>query len=223
MASRIVGMISALTIVGVIAAAAVLLMLALDSEEDAGRHSAKVLAESVAGWLQATGAQDLSDSDLESLIRSSAPVPGEENGDTVQFGDLWVFNQQARLAASSADARPITRDEILPARQVLETGAETVIESLADGRYAGTAAIRGPDGEASGAVRIEFTTSQIGTHFELYRTEYLVGVVLILVALVLASWFLALRLARPIGLMVRAARAVGTSRSSSPSAAWTTP
>ena len=41
-------MISVLTIVGVIAAAAVLLMLALDSEEDAGRHSARVLAEAVA-------------------------------------------------------------------------------------------------------------------------------------------------------------------------------
>ncbi len=219
MAGRIVGMISVLTIVGVIAAAAVLLMLALDSEEDSGRHSAKVLAEAVAGWLEANQLEDLTDEQLEALIRANTPIDDASGDGESQFGDLWVFNTQARLAASSEGTRPITRDEILPARQVMEPDAETVIESLTAGRYAGTAAIRDVDGTVLGAVRIEFTTSEIGTHFELYRTEYLIGVVVILVALVLGSWFLATRLARPIGAMVRAARAVEAGRQPEPGVA----
>jgi serine phosphatase RsbU (regulator of sigma subunit)/anti-sigma regulatory factor (Ser/Thr protein kinase) len=212
-------MISVLTIVGVVAAAAVLLMLALDSEEDSGRHSAKVLAEAVAGWLEANQLEDLSDEQLEELIRANTPIDGASGDEESQFGDLWVFNTQARLSASSEGTRPITRDEILPARQVMEPDAETVVESLTAGRYAGTAAIRDVDGATLGAVRIEFTTSEIGTHFELYRTEYLIGVVVILVALVLGSWFLAARLARPIGTMVRAARAVEAGRQPEPGVA----
>lgn len=212
-------MISVLTIVGVIAAAAVLLMLALDSEEDSGRHSARVLAEAVAGWLEANQLEDLTDEQLEELIRANTPIDDASGDEESQFGDLWVFNTQARLAASSEGTRPITRDEILPARQVMEPDAETVIESLTAGRYAGTAAIRDVDGTVLGAVRIEFTTSEIGTHFELYRTEYLIGVVVILVALVLGSWFLATRLARPIGTMVRAARAVEAGRQPEPGVA----
>lgn len=212
-------MISVLTIVGVIAAAAVLLMLALDSEEDSGRHSAKVLTEAVAGWLEASQFQDLTGEELEELIRANAPV-GEETDDRAsQFGDIWVFNTQARLSASSEDARPLTRDEILPARQVMEPDAETIIESLTAGRYAGTAAIRNVDGTVVGAVRLEFMASRIGTHFDLYRIEYLVGVVVILIALVLASRFLAARLAKPIGLMVRAARAVEAGRQPEPGVA----
>ena len=101
----------------------------------------------------------------------------------------------------------------------MEPDGETVVESLTAGRYAGTAAIRGPDGAARGAVRVEFVNNRIGAHFDLYRTEYLAGVVIILVALVLGSWFLARRLARPIGLMVRAARSVEDGRQPDPSVA----
>ena len=216
MAGRIVGMISVLTLIGVVAAAAVLLVLALDSEEDSGRQSARVLAESVAHWLVASGLEEMSDAEVGELLRANAPSVESRDGEATKFSEVWVFNRQGRLAASSENARNITRDEILPARQAMEPNQRTIVESLTDGRFAGTAAIRSADGTALGAVRVEFVTSQLGTHFEIYRTEYLIGVILILVALFLASWFLAKRLARPIGLMVQAARAVEDGRQPEP-------
>ena len=219
MASRIVGMISVLTIVGVIAAAAVLLLLALDSEEQSGQQSAKVLSESVARSLLSADLQALETADVDALIRVNAPSAGESDSDAAELTDIWVFNAQARLAGSSEGARQISRDEIVPARQSMEPDAGTLVQGLPDGSYAATTAIRGPDGASIGAVRVEFTTDQIGTHFELYQTEYLIGVIVILVALVLASWFLAKRLARPIGLMVRAARAVEDGRQPEPGVA----
>lgn len=219
MAGRIVGMISVLTFFGVVAAAAVLLTLALDSEKDSGRQTAKVLSEAVARWLVANDIESLADTDIAAMLRAQAPSAEDSEAAGVELGTIWVFNAQARLAASSVDARPIDRTEILSARRVLDPGAETVLETLPDGRYAGTAAVRNAEGTTLGAVRIEFTTSQIGTHFELYRTEYIIGVILILVALVFASWFLARRLARPIGLMVRAARAVEDGRQPEPGVA----
>ncbi|MYJ58544.1 MAG: HAMP domain-containing protein, partial [Chloroflexi bacterium] len=219
MAGRIVGMISVLTLVGVVAAAAVLLRLALDSEKDSGRQTAKVLSEAVARWLVANDVESLADAEIAEMLRVQAPSAADSEAAGVELGTIWVFNSQARLAASSSDARTIDRAEILSARRVLDPGTETVIEALPDGRYAGTAAVRNADGTTIGAVRIEFTTSQIGTHFELYRTEYIIGVILILVALVFASWFLARRLAKPIGLMVRAARAVEDGRQPEPGVA----
>ena len=212
-------MISVLTIAGVVATAAVLLLLALDSEEQSGQQSAKVLAESVARSLLNTDLLALSDEDVDALIRVNTPLGDDAESEAPEFTDIWVFNQQARLAGSSANARQITRDEIVPARQAMDPAAGTLVQHLSDGRYAATTAIRGPDGVSTGAVRVEFKSDQIGTHFELYQTEYLVGAILILVALMLASWFLAKRLARPIGLMVRAARAVGDGRQPEPGVA----
>ena len=212
-------MISVLTFFGVIAAAAVLLMLALDSEEDSGRQTAKVLSEAVARWLVANDIETLPDSEIEQLLQAQAPSPEDSEAAGVELGTVWVFNSQARLAASTTGARTVDRSEIIAARRVLDPGAETVIEVLPDGRYAGTAAVRSAEGTTLGAVRVEFTTSQIGTHFELYRSEYIIGVILILVALVFTSWFLARRLARPIGLMVRAARAVEDGRQPEPGVA----
>ena len=209
-------MISVLTIAGVIAAAAVLLLLALDSEEQSGQQSAEVLAESVARSLVNVDLQSLAEEEVDSLLRISAPAGGESDDEASELSDIWVFNPQARLAGSSLDARPITRSEIVPARAAMEPGAGTLVQALPDGRYAATTAIPGPDGAAIGAVRVEFTSNQIGTHFDVYQFEYLVGVVVILVALVLGSWFLAKRLARPIGLMVQAARAVEDGRQPEP-------
>ena len=130
-----------------------------------------------------------------------------------------MFNVQGRLAASSEGSRPIARTEVESARLAMQAGEATVIESLTAGRYAGTAAIRGADGNVLGAVRVEFTSDHIGNHFNLYRAEYLIGVIALLVVLVLASWFLAKRLARPIGLMVRAARAVEGGQQPAPAVA----
>ena len=219
MAGRIVGMISVLTIAGVIAAAAVLLMLALNSEEETGQQTAELLAEAVARSLLSADLESLTEAEVNNLLRLNAPELDTEETDGTELSHIWVFNAQARLAASSDDAAPITRNEIVPARRVMEPGAETLIESLTAGRYASTAAIRSEDGTAHGAVRVEFTSSQIGTHFDLYRAEYLIGVILILIALMLASWFLARRLARPIGLMVRAARAVEDGKQPEPGVA----
>ena len=219
MASRIVGMISILTLAGVIAAAAVLLLLAIESEEESGQQSAMVLAEAVARSLLDTDLQSLETDDVNALIRLNTPSADDEDADAAELTDIWVFNPQARLAGSSRDARGITRAEIVPARQAMEPGVGTLVQQLADGRYAATTAIRDVDGDTFGAVRVEFTSDQIGTHFELYRTEYLIGVILILLALVLGSWFLAKRLARPIGLMVRVARAVEDGRQPEPSVA----
>ena len=169
--------------------------------------------------LRNTDLLSLDTASVDSLVRVSAPSADEADSDAAALSDIWVFNSQARLAGSSQDARQITRNEIVPARQVMESGAVTLVQALPDGEYAATAAIRAPDGSALGAVRVEFTSNQIGTHFELYQTEYLIGVVVILAALVLGSWFMAKRLARPIGLMVEAARAVEVGRQPEPGVA----
>ena len=211
-------MISVLTIAGVITSAVVLLLLALDSEDDTGRKSAVVFAEAVARSLLDADLQSLSDEEADALIRLNASSP--EAGDAaIELDNIWVFNVQGRLAASSEGSRPIARTEVESARLAMQAGEATVIESLTAGRYAGTAAIRGADGNVLGAVRVEFTSDHIGNHFNLYRAEYLIGVIALLVVLVLASWFLAKRLARPIGLMVRAARAVEDGQQPEPAVA----
>ncbi len=211
-------MISVLTIAGVITSAVVLLLLALDSEDDTGRKSAVVFAEAVARSLLDADLQSLSDEEADALIRLNASSP--EAGDAaIELDNIWVFNVQGRLAASSEGSRPIARTEVESARLAMQAGEATVIESLTAGRYAGTAAIRGADGNVLGAVRVEFTSDHIGNHFNLYRAEYLIGVIALLVVLVLASWFLAKRLARPIGLMVRAARAVEGGQQPAPAVA----
>ncbi len=216
MAGRIVGMISVLTLVGVIASAVILLLLALDSEEDSGRQSATLFAESVARSLLDIDLNALSDEEVDALIHLNAPRDDSEPADLT---NIWLFNQQARLVASSDGARQVTRAEIIPARRAMETGNDTIVESLTDGGYAGTAAIRAEDGTAVGAVRVEFTSDHIGTHFDLYRAEYVIGLIAFLVGLLVVSRFLAKRLARPIGLMVRAARAVEDGRQPEPGVA----
>ena len=216
MAGRIVGMISVLTLVGVIASAVILLLLALDSEEDTGRQSATLFAESVARSLLDVDLNAQSDEEVNALIHLNAPRDDSEPADLT---NIWIFNQQARLVASSDGARQVTRDEIIPARRAMEPGNDTIVESLTDGGYAGTAAIRTEDGTAVGAVRVEFTSDHIATHFDLYRTEYVLGVIAFLVGLFIVSRFLATRLARPIGIMVRAARAVEDGRQPEPAVA----
>lgn len=219
MAGRIVGMISVLTLAGVIASAVVLLLLALDSEGDTGRKSAEVFAEAIARSLLDADLESLSEEEVNSLIRLNAASAADVKGEAVDLDNIWVFNVQARLAASSDGSRPISRTEVASARQAMEGGDGAVVEALTDGRYAGTAAIRAEDGSPLGAVRVEFTSNHIGNHFDLYRAEYLIGVIALLLLLVLASWFLAKRLARPIGLMVRAARAVEDGQQPEPSVA----
>ena len=216
MAGRIVGMISVLTLVGVIASAVILLLLALDSEEETGRQSATLFAESVARSLLDVDLNAQSDEEVNALIHLNAPRDDSEPADLT---NIWIFNQQARLVASSDGARQVTRDEIIPARRAMEPGNDTIVESLTDGGYAGTAAIRTEDGTAVGAVRVEFTSDHIATHFALYRTEYVLGVIAFLVGLFIVSRFLATRLARPIGIMVRAARAVEDGRQPEPAVA----
>ena len=219
MAGRIVGMISVLTLAGVLASAVVLLLLALDSEQDTGQKSAEIFAEAVARSLLDADLQSLSDEEIDALIRLNASSSDVEDAEAVGLDNVWVFNVQGRLAASSEGSRPIARNEVTTARQAMQDGEGTVIESLTAGRYAGTAAIRGEDGSLQGAVRVEFTSNHIGNHFDLYRAEYLIGVIALLVVLVLASWFLSRRLARPIGLMVRAARAVEDGQQPEPAVA----
>ncbi|MDE2892884.1 MAG: SpoIIE family protein phosphatase [Chloroflexota bacterium] len=219
MAGRIVGMISVLTLAGVIASAVVLLLLALDSEGDTGRKSAEVFAEAIARSLLEADLASLSEDEVNALIRLNAASAADVEGEAVDLDNIWVFNVQARLAASSDGSRPISRTEVASARQAMEGGDGAVVEALTDGRYAGTAAIRAEDGSPLGAVRVEFTSNHIGNHFDLYRLEYLIGVIALLLLLVLASWFLAKRLARPIGLMVRAARAVEDGQQPEPSVA----
>ncbi|MCY3923461.1 MAG: SpoIIE family protein phosphatase [Chloroflexi bacterium] len=219
MAGRIVGMISVLTLAGVIASAVVLLLLALDSEGDTGRKSAEVFAEAIARSLLDADLASLSEEEVNALIRLNAASAADVEGEAVDLDNIWVFNVQARLAASSEGSRPISRTEVASARQAMEGGDGAVVEALTDGRYAGTAAIRAEDGSPLGAVRVEFTSNHIGNHFDLYRLEYLIGVIALLLLLVLASWFLAKRLARPIGLMVRAARAVEDGQQPEPSVA----
>ena len=219
MAGRIVGMISVLTLAGVITSAVVLLLLALDSEDDTGRKSAEVFAEAVARSLLDADLASLSEEEVDALIRLNASSAAEVEGEAVELDNIWVFNVQARLAASSDGSRPISRTEVASAREAMEGGDGAVVEALTEGRYAGTAAIRAEDGSPLGAVRVEFTSNHIGNHFDLYRAEYLIGVIALLLVLVLASWFLAKRLARPIGLMVRAARAVEDGQQPEPSVA----
>ena len=219
MAGRIVGMISVLTLAGVIASAVVLLLLALDSEDDTGRKSAEVFAEAVARSLLDADLASLSEEEVNALIRLNASSAADVEGEAIELDNIWVFNVQARLAASSDGSRPISRTEVASAREAMEGGDGAVVEALTEGRYAGTAAIRAEDGSPLGAVRVEFTSNHIGNHFDLYRAEYLIGVIALLLVLVLASWFLAKRLARPIGLMVRAARAVEDGQQPEPSVA----
>ena len=212
MAGRIVGIITVLTLTGVIATAAVLLFLALDSEEETSLQTARVLAESNARWLLASDLESVDTATLEPLLEQH---PATE----AKLDAIWVFNVHARINASSADARTVDRDEITPARSVMEQDIGTIVESLGRGVYAGTAALRDEDGNVFGAVRVEFTSNNIGTHFDMFREEYLIGAVALLVALVFGSWFLAHRLARPIGLMVRAARAVEDGKQPEPAVA----
>ena len=212
-------MISVLTLAGVIGAAAVLVLLAFDSEEETGRQSAQVLAEAVARSLLNADLPSLSEEQVGALIQLNAPDADGDDSSAGGLYDIWVFNPLARQVASSDGARAVTREEIVPARRAMESGGGTVIESLPGGRYAGTAAIRAADGAVVGAVRVEFTTTRIGAHFDLYRSEYLIGGIAFLVALVLGSWFLARRLARPIGLMAQAAQAVEDGKQPEPSVA----
>ena len=209
-------MISVLTLAGVIAAAAVLVLLAFEAEEDSGQRSAQLFAESVARSLLDANVRSLSDEEVDVLLQLNAPESDGSQGDAADLTHIWVFNPEARLVASSADAPNAGREEITSAREAIRSGSGTSVESLPGGDFAGTALIRDPDGAITGAVRVEFTSNNIGNHFDIYRTEYLIGLVAILVALVLGSWFLAQRLARPIGLMVRAARAVEVVASPSP-------
>lgn len=212
MAGRIVGMISVLTLAGVFVSAAVLLLLALDSEDRTGRQSAVVFSEAVARSLLMADTDTLSDEEINDLIRWHEHDAADDVEDPTRLSEVWVFNQQARLAASSEGARSVTRSEIVTAREAMRDGGSTIVERFESGRYAGTAPLRTAEGDPVGAVRVEFQSNRIGNHFEAYRAEYLVAVVAILVALVLASNFLAKRLARPIALMVRAARAVEVGR-----------
>lgn len=212
-------MISVITLVGVITSAVVLLLLALDSEDDTGRQSAEIFAEAVARSLIDADLPSLSEQQIDALIRLNVPSAEDGNEDGVNLDNIWVFNSQARLAASSEGSRPVARNEITNARQAMAAGGDTVVESLTAGRFAGTTAIRAADGTPFGAVRVEFTSNHIGNHFELYRTEYVIGLIALVVGLVLVSWFLAKRLARPIGLMVRAARAVEDGQQPEPAVA----
>ena len=212
-------MISVLTLAGVIAAAAVLALLAFEAEEDSGQRSAQLFAESVARSLLDANVRSLSDEEVDVLLQLNAPESDGSQGDAADLTHIWVFNPEARLVASSAGAPNAGREEITSAREAIRSGSGTSVESLPGGDFAGTALIRDPDGAITGAVRVEFKSNNIGNHFDIYRTEYLIGLVAILVALVLGSWFLAQRLARPIGLMVRAARAVEVGRQPEPAVA----
>ena len=219
MAGRIVGMISVLTVIGVIASAAVLMLLAFDSEEDAGYRAAHVFAEAVALSLSDMPLEQLTPTELGDLLAIEARSDDSSDEDAGMLSYILVLNDRARLIVSTDPDRPVTEDEITPARTAASDGGATVLESLPAGFYAGTAPIRAADGTIAGTVRVEFESSQVGTHFETYRWEYLIGLVVLLVALIVGSWFMATRLARPIGLMVRAARAVEGGRQPEPAVA----
>ena len=122
MAGRIVGMISVLTLAGVIASAVVLLLLALDSEGDTGRKSAEVFAEAIARSLLEADLASLSEDEVNALIRLNAASAADVEGEAVDLDNIWVFNVQARLAASSDGSRPISRTEVASARQAMEGG-----------------------------------------------------------------------------------------------------
>ena len=217
MAGRVVGMITVLTLLGVTATAAVLLLLAFDSEEDVGLRSAHLLSEAVAAALAAHDPNSLSKSQLQDLLD---PTPQTvEGGSSGELSYVLVVNEQGRRSASSDEARPVNSAELNTARLVMADDEATMVESLPAGIYAGTAPIRSGDGAVLGAVRVEFENNEVGAHFEMYRAEYLAGVAVILAALIVGSWFLSRRLARPIGLMVDAARAVEAGRQPGPGVA----
>ena len=96
MAGRIVGMISVLTLAGVIAAAVVLLMLALDSEEDSARVSAEVLAESVA--------RSLLDADVPSLSDEAGRGPGSIEPSLQRGGGIGHGRPQSHLGLQPTGA-----------------------------------------------------------------------------------------------------------------------
>ncbi len=220
MAGRIVGMITVLTLAGVFVSAAVLMFLAFDAEDDSERRSADLFAKSVARSLLDADIRGLSDAEVDALIRLNAPDPmGEAEEDGAELTHIWVFNPEARLVASSQGAPTAGRGEITVARQAIRGESGTTVNSLPNGDVAGTTVVRNRDGDVTGAVRVQFSSSRIGNHFDVYRAEYLIGIAAILVALVLGSWFLSRRLARPIGLMVDAARAVEMGRQPEPAAA----
>ncbi|MCY3557374.1 MAG: SpoIIE family protein phosphatase [Chloroflexi bacterium] len=217
MAGRIVGMITVLTLVGVIASAAVLLFLAFDAEDESARRSAELFAESVARSLLDGDIRTLSDAEVDALVRLNEADGAQE--ETANLTHIWVFNPEARQVAASAGTPNAERNEITVARRAIRDASGTTVNTLPNGDFAGTTVVRNRDGEVTGAVRVQFSSNRIGNHFDVYRTEYLIGVVALLVALVLGSWFLSRRLARPIGLMVRAARTVEMGRQPEPAVA----
>ena len=210
-------MITVLTLVGVIASAAVLLFLAFDAEDESGRRSAELFAESVARSLLDGDIRTLSDAEVDALVRLNEADGAQE--ETANLTHIWVFNPEARQVAASAGTPNAERNEITVARRAIRDASGTTVNTLPNGDFAGTTVVRNRDGEVTGAVRVQFSSNRIGNHFDVYRTEYLIGVVAILVALVLGSWFLSRRLARPIGLMVRAARTVEMGRQPEPAVA----
>ena len=216
MAGRIVGMITVLTLLGVIASATVLLFLAFDAEDESGQRSAELFAESVARSLLNADIRALSDAEVDALIRLN--TASDLQDEAANLTHIWVFNPEARQVATSTGTPTAQRPEITVARQAIRDGGTTVA-TLPSGDFAGTTVVRNSNGDVTGAVRVQFSSNRVGNHFDVYRAEYLIGVVAILVALFLGSWFLSRRLARPIGLMVRAARTVELGRQPEPSVA----
>lgn len=215
MTGRIIGMIAIFTLAGLVSAGAVVVLLAVESERDSAVATTEVLAESVARSL--AGQDEVSDADLEAMLeaeRSSANLSG-----------VWLFDAQGRLAARAV-ARPETptpvaegvvgRDEILTARRAIGD-AETVVLREQAGVYSGTAPVIGGNDELLGAVRIELSLEGVGTALDLYRWQYILGAVGLLILVLFLAWFLAKRLARPLGLMVQAARSVEAGRAPEPS------
>ena len=215
MTGRIVGIISILTLGGLIAIGAVLIALAAESEQDSAHATAAVLAESVARSLAAENAEELADADLEAVLettRTEASLSG-----------VWVFDTQGRLLASSATgdvfdpgAAVVGREEILAARDAVGAN-DAITSSGADGNYAGTAPIFSGGGDAVGAVRVRMSLEGLGTELSIFRWEYIVGALLLFAALLLLAYYLAKRLARPLAVMVRAARAVERGSAPEPS------
>ncbi len=207
-------MITVLTLLGVIASAAVLLFLAFDAEDESGQRSAELFAESVARSLLNADIRGLSDAEVDALIRLNTASDLQE--EAANLTHIWVFNPEARQVATSAGTPTARRAEITVARQAIRDGGGTTVNTLPSGDFAGTTVVRNSDGDVTGAVRVQFSSNRVGNHFDVYRAEYLIGVAAILVALFLGSWFLSRRLARPIGLMVRAARTVELGRQPEP-------
>ncbi len=215
MTGRIIGMIAIFTLAGLLSAGAVIVLLAVESERDSAEATTSVLAESLARSL---GALDsISDADLEAAL--------ETERSSAQLSGVWLFDAQGRLAARAV-ARPETRtsvaegvvgrEEIVTARQVLG-GAVTIVHREEAGVYSGTAPVLDRNGDLVGAVRIELSLNGVGTALELYRWQYILGAIGLLLLVLMIAWFLAKRLARPLGLMVRAARSVEAGRAPEPS------